>query len=240
MWRNALDELIDVLLPPACACCDDVLPAAGAFCERCAHEVLELPSVHCGRCAEPGRFPRGLCERCTQSPPPWDVAWAPFEHEGAVARAVHRFKYEDRSDLARPLGLLLAREAKAQLERMPGVLVPLPLHDARFRHRRFDQAAQLAHVLGSRSGRAIQLDWLARIRDTPRQVGLSEAAREANVRGAFRAAAAVAGQDVVLLDDVLTSGATAREACRVLRRAGARRLAVLTFSRARSELRGAV
>jgi ComF family protein len=235
-FRQAVDEVIDVLLPPSCAACDDVLPAADAFCEACRHELLELPTVHCRTCAEPGRFPRGLCERCRAGGIPWDVAFAPFEHEGALARAVHRFKYEDRSDLARPLGMLLAREAKTQLAGMPGFIVPLPLHDARFRARRFDQAALLARVLGTYAGRAVQLGWLSRVRDTPRQVGLSEAAREANVRGAFVAGAAVEGHDVVLVDDVLTSGATAREACRVLRRAGARRLSVLTLSRARAVL----
>ncbi|MFT3713386.1 MAG: ComF family protein [Archangium sp.] len=238
MWRQAFDELIDVLLPPACAACDDVLPTAGAFCESCEHEVVALPTVHCRTCAEPGRFPRGLCERCRAGSIPWDIAWAPFEHEGAIAKAVHRFKYEDRSDLARPLGMLLARDAKSHLTQMSGFLVPLPLHDARYRHRRFDQAALLARVLATYAKRAMKLDWLERIRDTPRQVGLSEAAREANVRGAFRASPNVAGHDVVLLDDVLTSGATAREACRVLRQAGARRVYVLTLSRARSELNG--
>lgn len=236
-WRDALGAVAEVLLPPACAACDEVLPAAGAFCEACAHEVLPLPEVHCRRCAEPGRFPEGCCERC-RAGVPWDVAFAPFEHEGALARAIHRFKYEDRADLSRPLGELLAATAAAPLQAMPGVLVPLPLHEARFRERRYDQAALLAVTVAARLGRPCEPGWLTRVKDTRRQVGLSELERELNVRDAFVAAPAVAGREVLLVDDVLTTGASAREAARVLRGAGATRVSVLTLARARSELRG--
>ena len=235
-WRDAFDAVVDVLLPPSCAGCDVVLPGPVCFCDDCALEVLELPTVHCRRCAEPGAFKTSLCARCTLSAPPWERAFAPFEHEGSLARAIHRFKYEDRSDLSRPLGLLLAATAKDALGSMPGVLVPLPLHEARFRERKFDQAGLLAAVLGPRLGREVKADWLNRTRDTRRQVGLSEADREANVRGAFTASASVRGHDVVLIDDVLTSGATAREATRALSAAGAGRVFVLTLARARSEL----
>lgn len=235
-WREAVDAVVDVVLPPACTVCDVVLPAPGAFCEDCAHEVLELPTVHCSRCAEPGAFDGGVCERC-RAGVPWAKAWAPFEHEGAVARAIHRFKYEDRSDLSRPLGMVLAASAREVLAEMPGAVVPLPLHESRFRERKFDQAALLARTVSMEAARPLELEWLTRVRATPRQVGLSEAQREANVRGAFVASAAVKGHDVVLIDDVLTSGATAREAVRVLREAGAARVSVLTLARARSEVR---
>lgn len=234
-WRAAFDAVADVLLPPQCAVCDEVLPGAGCFCARCSEEVLELPTVHCARCAEPGAFDGGVCARC-RAGVPWEKAWAPFEHDGSVARAIHRFKYEDRSDLSRPLGLLLAATGAGVLHAMPGVLVPLPLHDARYRQRGFDQAAMLTHVLATQEEREVAMGWLRRVKDTPRQVGLSEAAREANVRGAFEASREVRG-DVVLVDDVLTSGATAREASRALREAGASRVFVLTLARARREQR---
>jgi ComF family protein len=237
-WRKAVDAVVDVLLPPSCVACDEVLPAAGAFCEGCVQEVLPLPSIHCQRCAEPGAFTQALCPRCQVMDMPWSKAWAPFEHEGTLARAVHRFKYEDRSDLSRPLGMVLATASGSFLAGAPGVLVPLPLHELRFRARKFDQAALLARTVATETGRRLELSWLRRVRDTPRQVGLSEAEREANVRGAFEASGAVRGSDVVLVDDVLTSGASAREACRALLAAGARSVAVLTLARARSEVQG--
>lgn len=235
-WRDAFDAVVDVLLPPSCAACDVVLPGPIGFCEDCAHEVLELPTVHCRRCAEPGAFEGQTCSRCAAGVP-WERAYAPFEHEGSLAKAIHRFKYEDRSDLSRPLGVLLAATAKAELAAMPGFLVPLPLHEARFRERKFDQAGLLTAVLAQRLGREVKANWLVRLRDTRRQVGLAETEREANVRGAFSASAAVRGHDVVLVDDVLTSGATAREAARALSAAGAARVFVLTLARARSELK---
>lgn len=230
-WRDAMSAVLDAVWPPSCAACDAVLPSPGAFCETCAPEVLELPAVHCPRCAEPGDFKGAVCPRC-EAGVPWEKAWAPFEHEGALARAIHRFKYEDRADLARPLGLLLAATAAQTLAAMPGTLVPLPLHEARYRQRRFDQAALLSAELARVTGRPQSLSRLQRVKDTARQVGLPEAQREANVRGAFRATAVVAGEDLVLIDDVLTSGATAREAVRVLREAGAGRVFVLTLARA--------
>lgn len=234
---GVFEALTDVVWPPSCTVCDELLPGPGAFCEGCGHEVLELPTVHCQRCAEPGAFPRGRCQRCSSAEVPWAKAFAPFEHEGSVARAIHRLKYEDQSHLSRALGVLLARAARPVFEVMPGPLVPMPLHLTRFRQRSYDQAALLARSVAQELGRPLALDWLRRVRATPRQVGLDEAQRERNVRGAFEAGAGVRGQSVVIIDDVLTSGASAREAARVLRQAGASRVFVMTLARARSFLR---
>lgn len=230
---SLLDAVADVFFPPACAACDAVLPGPGAFCDACQALVLDLGDVTCVRCGEPGRFPEDGCERCRAVPPPFARAWAPFEHDGAMARAVHRLKYEDRPDLSRPLGRLLAEASRDTLEAMPGALVPVPLHTSRFRERKFDQAALLAVALAEVTKREVQDAWLLRTRATPRQVGLSDTAREENVAGAFRASDAVRGRDVVLVDDVFTTGATAREAARALLHAGAGRISVLTLARAR-------
>lgn len=234
VWREMAEALVDVFLPPVCSACDVVLAEATCLCDACAQETLELPAVHCRICAEPGAFPKETCDRCSGGVP-WARAFAPFEHEGALARAIHRLKYEDRSDLARPLGVLLASHASTELRKMPGVLVPLPLHPSRFRERKFDQAALLTAVLGQQCTRRIEANWLSRVRHTRRQVGLSESEREANVQGAFLASNAAKGQQVVLVDDVLTSGATAREASRALLAAGAEEVFVLTLARARTE-----
>lgn len=234
-WRGMVDAVVDVFLPAVCAACDAVLADATCLCDDCAKETLELPVVHCRSCAEPGAFPAQTCDRCAEGVP-WTHAFAPFEHEGALARAIHRLKYEDRSDLSSPLGALLASHASVELRSMPGMLVPLPLHPSRFRERKFDQAALLTAVVGRQLGRRVEPNWLSRVRHTRRQVGLSESEREANVQGAFTASPAVAGHQVVIVDDVLTSGATAREASRALLSAGAAEVFVLTLARARSEM----
>ncbi|AGC42602.1 phosphoribosyltransferase [Myxococcus stipitatus DSM 14675] len=228
-----LKALLDVLYPPACIACARVLPGPGAFfCESCDTAVERLPPACCRTCAEPGTFPGATCPRCRASPPPFSRAWAPFAHEGPVSRAIHRFKYEDRPELAAPLGELLAAEARSFLTHAPTLVVALPLHTRRYRARKYDQAQLLAGALAKHLGHEAPVGWLTRTRETQRQVGLSEEARADNVDGAFRATTDVADRDVLLLDDVFTTGATARAAATALSAAGASRVEVLTLARA--------
>jgi ComF family protein len=225
-------SLLDVFFPPVCLACAQVLPGPAYFCEACAPLVTETASVHCARCSEPGRFEAELCPRCTHSPLTFDRAYAAFEHEGAVAKAIHRFKYEGHAELSKPLGALMASGAAAQLQ---GTVCALPLHASRYRERGYDQATLLAVEVAKVLGRAFSDAFLLRERATVHQVGLSEVEREANVRGAFVAAPSARGQSVLLIDDVLTTGATAREAARVLKAQGAVQVNVLTIARARRE-----
>ena len=224
--------LLDLLYPPACVACARVLPAQGFFCEPCDLAVERTPPAHCARCAEPGHFPAGACPRCTRSAPAFARAWAPLAHAGPVARAVQRFKYEDHPELAPLLARLLADEARAFLSTAPARVVALPLHARRYRERRYDQAALLASELAHATGRTLRLDLLHRTRATRRQVGLSEAGRAENVEGAFEAQGRLQGEGVLLVDDVFTTGATARAATAALRSAGAGRVEVLTLARA--------
>ena len=238
-WREALDAVVDVLLPPACAACDEVLPGPVALCEDCAVEVLELPDdalrgvQRAGRSFLVARLP----------PVPGRRAFR------AGLRAVRARRVDGPGDpplqVRRSLGAGKAAGPPAG-ERLGGgggedaghagapAAAPRALPE-----RRYDQAALLAAELSQRLGRPLEVEWLTRVRDTRRQVGLSEAEREANVAGAFAAPPQVRGQDVVLVDDVFTSGASAREAAGALRAAGASRVFVLTLARARSLLRSA-
>jgi ComF family protein len=227
-----LQELLELLYPPACIACAKVMPVRAPFCETCDLAVERLPTARCRTCAEPGTFPGDTCPRCRASPPPFSRAWAPFAHEGPVARAIHRFKYEDHPELAPTLAELLASECRQFLSRAPGLLVALPLHDKRFRERKYDQAQLLAGGLARATGREAPVGLLSRARETRRQVGLSEVERAHNVAGAFIASPSVAGQDLLLVDDVLTTGATVRAAAIALREAGATRVEVLTLARA--------
>lgn len=229
------DSLLDIFFPPTCVACDEVLPRPGYFCVNCAPSVTRTPSQHCERCAEPGDFDDRLCPRCTAQKPTFDRAYAPFEHEGAVATAIHRFKYSGHSELSRALGNLLASSAFAALAKSPGSICPLPLHEGRYRERGYDQATLLAVELAKVLKRPFTDRYLTRERATVRQVGLTEAERDKNVRGAFAASAKVNGHSVVLIDDVLTTGSTAREAARVLKAAGAVQVSILTVARARRE-----
>lgn len=224
--------LLELLYPPACLACAQVLPSHAFFCETCDTAIERVPPACCRTCAEPGRFPSGECSRCLTQPPPFARAWAPFSHEGPVSRAIHRFKYEDHPELAEPLGELLSHEARSFLARAPALLVALPLHARRFRERQYDQTWLLASSLARATGRRAPVGVLSRIRETQRQVGLSEAARAQNVAEAFTASAAAASQSFLLIDDVFTTGATARAAATALHEAGAVHIEVLAIARA--------
>jgi ComF family protein len=184
----------------------------------------------CGEPADeallPALRPR-RCPRCRASPPPYERARAPYLLGGALADAIHRFKYEGREELARPLSSLFAACEVPRAD----VLVPIPLHASRLRARGYDQTALLARHAARLWGSPVR-PLLTRLRPTPQQVGQDRRRREQNVRGAFLAAPAIAHLRVCLLDDVLTTGATAAEAARAVLRAGAIRVEVRTLARA--------
>lgn len=223
--------LLDIFFPPSCVACGRVLAAEAFFCAACDETVEHLTPDRCGVCAEPGVYAADQCPRCTARPPPFFRAFAPFAHEGAIARAIHQFKYEDHPELARPLAELSARESPSFLSAAPGIVAAVPLHRGRLRQRRYDQAELLAGELARLTGRT-RVQALTRDRATQRQVGLSETDRDANVDGAFACTAPVEGAEILLVDDVLTTGATARAAATALRRAGAREVWVFTVARA--------
>lgn len=226
-------DVLDVVFPERCVGCDVVLSQPRAFfCEDCAHEVEAIASPACRSCSEPGQHEAGVCERCRRRPPKFKTAFAPLEHAGAVARAIQRFKYEGHPELARPLGALLVQRAHAFLAQAPDLVVPLPLHAARYRERGYDQTALLAVEIARLGRRTLRDDALTRVKPTARQVGQSDEERAANVAGAFEASPTVKGARLLLVDDVLTTGATANEAAHALLQAGAVEVQVLTLARA--------
>ncbi len=231
------ESVLDLLFPPSCVACGTVLPGPGSFCEGCVWEVAELPSERCVRCAEPGSFRHRECPRCFLVPPPFAKVHAAFVHEGSVARAIQRFKYEDHPELAAPLAALLFPVLEPALAKGGSVrrVCALPLHPSRRAQRMFDQSELLAGELARRH-RLERVFPLERVRPTVRQVGLDERTREQNVKDAFRVrparAASVAGVDLLLVDDVVTTGATARAAAQALLEAGARTVEVVAIARA--------
>ncbi len=225
--RAAVGALLDLVYPPRCAACGE-RTREEPFCEVCAGAVDPVPQG-CARCAAPG--PDSLCGACRASPPAFEGVRAGGLLGGPLADAIHRLKYQNRPALARPLGAWLAGRAPLS---SGAVVVSVPLARGRRIERGYDQAALLADSLARASraqGRRLRAV-LRRVRETQPQVGRSRDERAKNVEGAFEATAAVAGRDVVLVDDVVTTGATAHAAASALRRAGARSVEVVALARA--------
>jgi ComF family protein len=227
---DVLGRAADLLWPPACAACDAL--GEEPFCAACADTLLPTPSgcPACGAPADeallPALRPR-RCPACRAQAPPYASARAPYLHGGALAEAIHRLKYEGRLELARPLGVLFAGCEPPRAD----AVAPLPLHASRLRERGYDQAFLLAAQAAHRFALPF-LPLLRRVRPTRQQVGLDRKHRAHNLTGAFRALPRASGLRVCLVDDVLTTGATAAEGARALLAAGATGVEVRTLARA--------
>jgi ComF family protein len=168
-----------------------------------------------------------ICGACLRRPPPFDAAVAAFEYRFPVDRLVRRFKFA--GDLA--AGRWLAGRLAAVVAAQPDLIVVPPLTPARLRERGFNQALEIARVVGAATGARVGARVLEKVRDTAPQPGLGGRARRRNLRGAFRAARPVAGSHVAIVDDVMTTGATVAELASVLKEAGARRVDVWVVAR---------
>jgi ComF family protein len=221
--------------PATCLLCDAPADTAHALCSACQDELPWL-GTHCSVCALPLPAAGLTCAPCLRRPPSFARVEAPWRYAFPVDALITRFKHHSAWPLGRLLGELLAEHLRhAHLEGLarPDLLLPVPLARARLRRRGFNQAALLARWLGDALRIAAREDLLRRPQDTAAQQGLDAAARRRNLRGAFDVAdpQAIAGRHVALVDDVLTTGATAEALARLLLKAGAARVDVYCLAR---------
>lgn len=223
--------LADWLYPPRCGACDQPLrPPERGLCTVCADSLLGLEGVRCRRCGVAGRE---LCERCREAPPPFERVTSGYAYGGALAQVIRRYKYSGRLEQARLLAWFLLPHL---LDRR-GAWVPVPASLAALRRRGFDALAVVmgwARRLARESGAAVRLCRALRRQDhRPAQAELPAAQRRTLSARAFRVrgAEALSGHHVILVDDVLTTGATVRACCAALKLAGVGSVEVVTLAR---------
>ena len=236
--RRAAGGVLDLLLPPRCLACSAVTDQPGGLCADCWRDMPFLEQPWCARYGTPFSHDigkDGLSPRAIAEPPVFDRARAATHYSGPARDLVLALKFSRRRELAGPMGSWMVRAGREFLDEN-SVIVPVPLHRFRLWQRHFNQAADLARAVAEMSGGTYVPELLHRNRRTRQQVGLDAVARQRNVRGAFGIRKdleeIVYGKQAVLVDDVLTTGATVTACTRILKSAGAASVDVLTFANA--------
>ncbi|NQV80855.1 MAG: ComF family protein [Alphaproteobacteria bacterium] len=234
--RNSIRATLDFVAPGHCPACNVRVHSAG-LCGTCWSRAQFVTAPICARCGLPFDYDVGAsiwCGRCISQPPLYDRARAALVYGDISRNLILAFKHGDRLDLT-PLILSWLLAAGRDLLTEADLVVPVPLHRRRLLRRRYNQSSVLAIALGSASGLSVCVGALQRTRNTQSQGSLSRQAREINVRGSINVNASarpcLAGRRVLLIDDVLTTGATATACARSLLAAGAARVDVLTLAR---------
>jgi ComF family protein len=243
--RATLRVAADVALPQLCAACREPVHGPG-LCPACWGKLSFIAPPYCERLGIPFPFDGGpglLSMEAIADPPAYDRARAAVRYDDIAKKLVHSLKYGDRLDLAPMMGRWMATAGR-NLVAEADAIVPVPLHWRRQWARRFNQAALLSEVISDATSVPVAHGALKRVKATPQQVGLKQTERALNVQGAFRVLpahkGAVAGRRLILVDDVITTGATVDACARALLRAGAAQVDVLAFARVVAAVRAPI
>ena len=226
-WRK---KLLELFFPTPCICpiCKTKQPRL-QICPDCAERLAQKRRNHgqCGRCGTYG-VRASVCDNCRDWPAYLASNHSALPYEGDFRQAILDFKYRGQPWMAQALAELLLPLVPEEAE----LLLPVPLHPNRLEQRGFNQSALIAQVLAERTGLAAAEQVLLRTADTPHQTGLSRAKRQQNLQHAFAVAdsAPILGRHVLVIDDVLTTGATIMQCAKVLHQAGAQQVSALTIA----------
>ncbi len=239
-WKNIFsafkNSLLNILYCEFCSACGRKVfpPQESGICSDCLNRLEYIPLPFCSRCGSPLRGTGSACPECRRNDFAFDAGVSAYRYEGLAKQCVHVLKYRRKPRLARPLGERMAEFAGRFPElRTADIVSCVPLHRAKLKERGFNQARLLAAVIGESLGKKTEFDLLLRKRATTRQSSLDGNERRRNVNNAFscRSRDRVSGRNILLIDDVFTTGSTLHECARVLKKSGAKKIYFLTFAR---------
>lgn len=233
MVNNWLDIIQDILFPPSCILCGHDGYKKMDLCEACLAD-LPLNSACCMRCAQPFECldqVAQLCGRCLSKTPQFDETFAPYLYQRSIRYLITGLKFGRQYKNARVLGQLLAEQIKSR-SNLPDCVMPVPLHQFRYRQRGFNQCIEIANTLARELDLTLDLYSCTRIRNTAQQTRLPARQRRKNMSKAFAITKPLNYQHVALLDDVMTTGTTVSEMAKALKQAGVEKVDIWVCARA--------
>jgi ComF family protein len=236
MTQGAFRHILDFALPPRCPGCGIVTEGPHRFCLSCWQSLTFLGDPCCARCGLPFDYDAGAgveCGKCLADPPAFDRLRAAVAYGNVARKVTLKIKYSGRPGVAETLAHFMQRHI-GEMDR-DSLVAPVPLHRWRIWSRGYNQSALIATALARRGGLERELDLIRRIKATPPLRGMGRSERAEAVRGAFhvpdRARALVRGRNVILVDDVYTTGATTNACAKILKRSGAARVDIICWAR---------
>jgi ComF family protein len=233
MINKWLKNVLSVCYPPTCVLCGSLGHEGLDLCQAC-YKDMPHNEHSCPQCANP--LPPSssnlICGVCQKHTPAYDRTLSLFVYSTPVDRLILRLKFNYKLELGRLLGTLMARNLEAKIEKIPQLIIPLPLHHKRLRERGYNQAVQLAKPIAKQLNVPLDKHYCHRVRDTAQQSQLPRHERQKNVRGAFALRPGFSAKHVAIVDDVMTTGQTVNELARLLRKNGVEYIEVWVCARA--------
>ena len=216
----------------SCICCgNDVFDNPYFLCDECKKDLPFLSDRICLHCGEPLISDGLFCKRCKGKKFIFDRAVAPFEYSGHIVRFIKNLKYDGKKFYAKPIAKFMA-DCYLKNNFNCDIIIPVPLCDKRFKERGFNQSELIAESISQIINVDLKVDNLKRVKETPHQTNLDYMQRQVNLKDAFKVynSKEIKDKSVLLIDDVYTTGATVRECSKVLKKAGAKFVFVITFA----------
>ncbi len=235
--NQLFNSFINAIFPPKCLTCDCKTETTNLFCFQCWNNLVFISEPRCKICGAPFPAKMGentICHYCIEDKPKYDLARSILRFDHHSEKLIHNFKYYDKTEATKTLASMMLKTYGNLIDNID-FIVPIPMHKSKLRKRKYNQAAALAVEIARLSSKLYSPDILIKFKDSPSQSGLSKERRKENVKNTFKFnfmyKESAFRKNILLIDDVLTTGSTASECSKVLKRNGVKRVNILTIAR---------